>query len=56
MMSAVKCELCEVGYLLPRLPTVIGDIYIFSSFIKLSFALKDLPGGVMAVARLLVFH
>ena len=33
MMSAVKCELCEAGYLLPRLPTVIGDIYIFSSFI-----------------------
>jgi len=25
MMSAVKCELCEAGYLLPRLPTVIGS-------------------------------
>ena len=27
MMSAVKCERCDSGYLLPRLPTVIGDIY-----------------------------
>ena len=25
MMSAVKCVLCPAGYLLPKVPTVIGD-------------------------------
>ena len=32
MISAVKCERCEAGYLLPRLPTVIGDIYSLQHF------------------------
>ena len=57
MMSAVKCERCNDGYLLPRLPTVIGDIYSHQSFlfhIPSIFPLKDLPGGVVAAARLWV--
>ena len=52
-MSAVKCDKCETGYLLPRLPTVIGDIFLFSGTLSSEFSLKDLPGDVVAAARLL---
>ena len=37
MMSATKCGQCELGYLLPKLPTVIGDFFcnILTFFINL---------------------